>query len=50
MIFALNSAGVRVFFAHFFEEKFCDGSGRGCRGLCGGVSNTNMLLCKLGAG
>ena len=25
MIFALNSAGVRVFFAHFFEEKFCGG-------------------------
>ena len=35
MIFSLNSAGVRVFFAHFFEEEFCDGRGRGCRSLCG---------------
>ena len=37
MIFVLNSAGVRVFFAHFFEEKFCDGRGRGCHSLCGGA-------------
>ena len=35
MIFSLNSAGVRVFFAHFFEEEFCDGRGRGSRSLCG---------------
>ena len=48
MIFALNSAGVRVFFAHFFEEKFCDGRGRGCRSLCGGARHSlflEPLLC-----
>ena len=43
MIFALNSAGVRVFFAHFFEEKFCDGRGRGCRSLCGGKRHSLFL-------
>ena len=43
MIFALNSAGVRVFFAHFFEEKFCDGRGRGCRSLCGGARHSLFL-------
>ena len=24
-----------MFFAHFFEEEFCDGRGRGSRSLCG---------------
>ena len=43
MIFALNSAGVRVFFANFFEEKFCDGRGRGCRSLCGGARHSLFL-------
>ena len=44
MIFALNSAGVRVFFAQYFEKKFCNGRGRGCHGVCGGARHSLFLV------
>ena len=30
----VNTGGVRVFFAHFFKEEFCDGRGHVSRSLC----------------
>ena len=46
MIFVLNSAGVRVFFAHFFEEKFCGGHpSAGGEAMCVGVLCEGGFVC-----
>ena len=33
-----------MFFAHIFEEEFCDGRGRGSLSLCGGARHRLLLV------